>query len=125
MAIYAIKWEEEILVTSQNKDSLIWYTFIEKEINELDKINQDFENKIKEYNSKYPQAEQDRFADKLIKAEKVLLWEEDYYITTIAESLWITAIEFAQLIKDKATAFEQFYTQCEIERDEAITNLTV
>lgn len=125
MAIYAIKWEEQILVTSQNKDNLIWYTFIEKDLNDIDKINLDFENKIKEYNSKYTEEEEKRFADKLRKAEKVLQWEEDYYIITRAESLWITALEFAQLIKDKATAFEQFYTQCEIERDEAISNLTV
>ena len=29
---YAIKWEEKILVTSQNKDNLIWYEFIQEEM---------------------------------------------------------------------------------------------
>ena len=28
---YAIKWDEKILVTSQNKDSLVWYEFIQEE----------------------------------------------------------------------------------------------
>ena len=29
---YAIKWEEKILVTSQNKDFLVWYKFIQEEM---------------------------------------------------------------------------------------------
>ena len=29
---YAIKWEEKILVTSQNKDLLVWYEFIQEEM---------------------------------------------------------------------------------------------
>jgi len=29
MATYAIKWEETILVTSENRDSLVWYEFRE------------------------------------------------------------------------------------------------
>lgn len=36
MKTYAIKWEEKILVTSQNKDELIWYTFIQEELTERD-----------------------------------------------------------------------------------------
>ena len=28
---YAIKWEEKILVTSQNKDTFVWYEFIQEE----------------------------------------------------------------------------------------------
>ena len=31
---YAIKWEEKILVTSQNKDLLVWYEFIQEEMTE-------------------------------------------------------------------------------------------
>ena len=29
---YAIKWDEKILITSQNKDTLVWYTFIQEEM---------------------------------------------------------------------------------------------
>ena len=36
MKTFAIKWEEEILVTSQNKDSLIWYEFIQRELTETE-----------------------------------------------------------------------------------------
>ena len=43
MQTYAIKWEEKILVTSQNKDTLIWYTFIQEEQTELEKLKQDLE----------------------------------------------------------------------------------
>lgn len=28
---YAIKWDEKILVNSENKDSLVWYEFIQEE----------------------------------------------------------------------------------------------
>ena len=43
MQTYAIKWEEKILVTSQNKDTLIWYTFIQEEQTDLEKLKQDLE----------------------------------------------------------------------------------
>lgn len=43
MQTYAIKWEEKILVTSQNKDTLIWYTFIQEEQTELEKLKQELE----------------------------------------------------------------------------------
>jgi hypothetical protein len=29
---YAIKWDEKILVNSENKDSLVWYKFIQEEM---------------------------------------------------------------------------------------------
>jgi hypothetical protein len=29
---YAIKWDEKILVNSENKDSLVWYEFIQEEM---------------------------------------------------------------------------------------------
>ena len=41
---YAIKWEEKILVTSQNKDNLIWYEFIQEEMTDEEIL----ENKKKE-----------------------------------------------------------------------------
>lgn len=48
MKTYAIKWEEKILVTSQNKDNLIWYTFIQEEETELDKLENEKEKILKE-----------------------------------------------------------------------------
>ena len=43
MQTYAIKWEEKILVTSENKDKLIWYTFIQEEQTELEKLKNKLE----------------------------------------------------------------------------------
>lgn len=34
---YAIKWDEKILVTENNKNSLQWYKFIQEEISEREK----------------------------------------------------------------------------------------
>ena len=42
MATYAIKWEDKILVTEQNRNSLEWYKFIQEEIQEIDKIKQNY-----------------------------------------------------------------------------------
>ncbi len=38
MATYAIKWNEKILVTEQNKNSLEWYKFVQEELSEADRI---------------------------------------------------------------------------------------
>lgn len=48
MATYAIKWDEKILVTSENKDLLVWYKFIEKELEEEDKVKLDKKKAIQE-----------------------------------------------------------------------------
>ena len=89
----------------------------------INKINQDFNKKISNYNSKYPIEEQKRFADKLIKAEKVIAWWTDKYISKKSKSLWITTLQFAEVIKSKADLFEDFYTTAEIERDTLLGNL--
>jgi len=50
MLTYAIKGTEKILVTSANKDYLVWYKFIQEE-NEEEEIKQKYNNIIL---SKYP-----------------------------------------------------------------------
>ena len=86
-------------------------------------INNDFEKKINDYNSKYTKTEQERFSDKSLKANIVKEWWNDPYITAKAKSLWISAEQYATLIIQKAEAFEVFYTEAEIERDQAISIL--
>lgn len=90
---------------------------------QIDIINKEFDKKIQSYNSKYAEEEQKRFSDKLIKAEKVVNWWSDDYITAIAKNLGISATDFANIIIVKAKEFETFYIQSEIERDTAISNL--
>lgn len=34
MVTYAIKWDEKILVTSENKESLVWYKFVQEELSQ-------------------------------------------------------------------------------------------
>lgn len=92
---------------------------------QIAKIQEDFQIKIDEFNAKYPAAEQARFTDKLEKAKAVIAWWTDDYITAKAVYLWIQDIEFAQIIIDKAAAFEAFYIEAENVRDEAIDALKV
>lgn len=69
MKTYAIKWEDKILVTSQNKDTLIWYTFIQEE------------NKIEEIKQKY----QDIIFWKYSLTDQLNMSNEAQMITTLAQ----------------------------------------
>ena len=40
---YAIKWDEKILVNSENKDSLVWYEFIQEKMTEQEIIKSQIE----------------------------------------------------------------------------------
>ena len=106
-----IKWNKAIELEEK---------IIQEKISE---INQEFNQKIKDYNSKYPDEEQKMFAEKIRKAENILSWLSDLYIEKKAESLWISAIKYAELIKQKASLFEEFYIECEIERDLKISQI--
>lgn len=68
MQTYAIKWEEKILVTSQNKDFLVWYEFIQEE------------NKIAEIKQKY----QDLIFAKYSLTDQLNMWNEATYIISMA-----------------------------------------
>lgn len=46
MNTYAIKWDEKILVTQQNKNYLVWYRFIQEEISEKELLKVEY-RKIK------------------------------------------------------------------------------
>lgn len=96
---------------------------IQSKQNKIDLINQEFNNKIFSYNSKYPIEEQKRFSDKLQKAEKVIAWGTDPYIKAKALKLKITPLEFAKLIKVKADEFEAFYLKTENDRDDKLSLL--
>lgn len=44
MATYAIKWDEKILVTEENKNLLVWYKFIQEEIPKKEKLKIEYKN---------------------------------------------------------------------------------
>lgn len=83
MQTYAIKWEEKILVTSQNKDFLVWYEFIQEE------------NKISEIKQKY----QDLIFSKYSLTDQLNMSNEAIYITSMIafEKRDFTADEIARL----------------------------
>jgi hypothetical protein len=56
-------------------------------------------------------------------AQDVLNWWNSVYIQARAENKWIQKEEFAQYIKDKTDAFEQFYADKEIELENKIKAL--
>lgn len=122
--------ERDDFTAEENKFIWLWATIntdgtlnITSEM-KAHEINEAFNKKIADYHSSYPIEEQKRFADKVRKADKVIAWGTDYYIDIVAQAKWVTSLDVANLIKSKADAFEAFYTQAEIERDNAISLLT-
>jgi len=87
------------------------------------RIKEKFNEKIKDFNSKYPEEEQKRFSDKKTGAEKVINWASDNYIKALSEVKGITELQLAQYIISKAIEFETFYINEEIKRDEEIRNI--
>jgi len=118
---YILWYNKEITQPTQAELETAWLE-VEK-IQKLEEINNSFNEKIKDFNSKYPIEEQKRFSDKLAKAEKVIAWWEDVYITGKATLLWVTPLQFSLIIKHKANIFEEFYLNAENERDLLINNL--
>lgn len=45
---YAIKWDEKILVNSKNKDSLVWYEFIQEEMTDEEILEKQKTSLLKE-----------------------------------------------------------------------------
>ena len=134
MKIY-INWEP-VLVSEEDLFKLNkWYKFIDWILSETDdskykqkqaniqKINNEFEDKINTFLSKYPKREQDTFSQKLREAEKVIDWWESTYIELKSKAFWITALEFAEKVKQKSDSFISLYAKLENEKDLAILEL--
>lgn len=80
-------------------------------------INSAFDKKVSDFLLKYPQREQDTFAQKVVEAKKVLSGEASIYISWKATALGVTAEEFANKIIEKSNYFMQLYTDLENEKD--------
>lgn len=114
---------EEILEFESNSNIWLKESILKEKQDKINIINNSFNQKIQAFNSSYPIEEQKRFADKLRKAEKVIDWWTDNYITKKAEHFNITPLVFAEWIINKANLFEEFYLESENERDDLIDNL--
>ena len=114
-----IKWYNKDIIQPTQEELLSAWVEVEK-IQKKEEIIKSFNTKVKEYNSAYPIEEQKLFAQKISKAEKVLAWWDDVYISAIANAKWVTPIDIATYIKAKSDAFEIFYAEAEIERDTEI-----
>jgi len=86
-------------------------------------IKHKFDEKIKDYNSKYSVEDQLRFSDKRMCAEITIHWGDDLYIKLMAESKWVTELQYAQYIMSKVNEFKEFYATEEIARNTAIAQV--
>ncbi len=112
MATYAIKGEDKILVTEQNRNSLEWYKFIQAELSEKDLVEQEFQNSIKQLTEWFSQAEIDSFDKKVSEAQKVLNGETSVFLNTLCVE-WEKVEDLANLILARNDAFELAYAQAE------------
>lgn len=74
MRTYAIKWDEKILVTEKNKSSLEWYKFIQEELSDKDKIENDFTQAVEQLTAWISQEEKDSWTKQESEARNVLDW---------------------------------------------------
>ena len=123
----------ELNLTEEERNKLFhWYLYIDWQIvtsnecilYEIKKVNQEFDDQINSFLSKYPQREQDTFTEKKLEAERVINWEESVYISYKSEALWISAKEYAQKIIDKSNKFIEIYAKLENEKDLKIIELS-
>lgn len=87
------------------------------------KIQQKFNERIRDYNSQYSTEEQQRFSDKRMCAEIVILWGQDTYIDMIAAAKDVTPLVMAEYILSKVEEFKVFYANEEIRKDAEIGQL--
>jgi len=117
------KW---VKFSVNNWKIILWYKIkILENIkqNKIIEINNDFNKKISDFNSKYPTEEIKRFSDKLKKAENIISWKKSKYISKLAKVRNITALEMAEKIKEKANLFDDFYIEAENEKYILISKL--
>ena len=84
------------------------------EVDKLQKkevILKDFNKKLEDYNSAYPEQEIKQFSNKLRFAEKVIDWGKSKYIEKLAIAKWVTELEFATYIKTKWDEFKPYWTE--------------
>lgn len=88
MVTYAVKWDKKILVTEQNRNSLVWYKFIQEELSEIDAIKQKYWYIIY---SKYSQTDQ---ANMTARASEIAIESKgrDYTVDEISD------IEYARVM---------------------------
>lgn len=107
MKTFAIKWDEKILVTNENKDNLIWYKFVQEE-SEVEEIKQKYKNIIY---SKYSITDQNNMNARIteintlakmenrdftaLELEDIALWQAMF--TWIKEQRQLCADEIALL----------------------------
>ena len=127
-------WGKEISIEEIESKRTEAEKFYEKE-QKLSQIKQEFDFKVSDYLSKYRisywnynfvESYNDMlifYPEKRKKAEIVLNWWEDEYISTKAKNLWITNKECAQIIFNRTQEFESKYNELESWKDREIKKL--
>lgn len=122
MVTYAIKWDEKILVTEKNKNSLEWYKFIQEKILEKDLIEKEFQDTIQLFSSWYSQVEIDSWEIKVKEAEKVLNWETSEFLNTLVIE-WETVEELVTKILQNSQDFQLAFANAEKIKREKLKTL--
>lgn len=127
-------WDKEISIEEIESKRKEVEKFYEKE-QKLTQIKDEFDFKMTDYLSQYKishwnynfvESYNDMvvfYPEKRKKAETVLNWWEDEYISKKAQSLWITNLQCAQMIIKRTNEFETKYTELEAWKDNEIQKL--
>lgn len=126
---WILEWISENYIEPTQEELEIAWVEVDKQ-NKIDQYNKEFDDAIEEYeniilfdNKKTPKHKKKKMQYISKLAQDVLNWWNSVYIQARAENKWIQKEEFAQYIKDKTDAFEQFYADKEIELENKIKAL--
>jgi hypothetical protein len=112
MATYAIKWDEKILVTQNNKSYLEWYKFIQEELNEIDLIKNTFKKSLCKFTDSYSKFEIDSWSEKHTEAQRVVGGGTSEFLEDLCIE-WETVEELADKILWNALLFKKAYAKAE------------
>ena len=126
MELYAIKWDEIILVNSENIRNLWaeWYYFkYWKDI--IQEIEQEFQNSINQFTAWYSQAEIDSWTRKVEEA-KIFIesWISSLFLSALCIE-WETETELAEKILTNSDIFANAYALAEKTKRQKLKDLTV
>ena len=108
---YAIKWEEKILVTSQNKDTFVWYQFIQEEFlseEHFEKLNSWYSYNIE--TGLFEETEESKqYEAKILQDKKTSLLKEIWELKQIKdwmELVWDDITEITAKINDLISEYK-------------------
>ncbi len=90
----------------------------------IKEVNDEYDRKIQEYFSEYPEEMKKRFEARVGKAQKIIDWKSDKFINKLAKEKWLSDKEYAKSINWwLSNKSEEFILQCKLRKRKDLQNI--